>query len=285
MKREFLRRAFTVVALATASACSREIAAPRGAESVQLNHSHAKSMALNAVAVDGEVWYGSGGELYPTEGLSAKIDTKETTISTGTFNYDYPVTFTATHTGMWNSGSTEAIVTWSVGSPPSTVTLSGGDGCVMWQYAGTGESYCVGRKAVNSYQVGAQCGTTAGASTVHNAWIIGTWSVTYQNVNIPGYRLGEQSIGSTAPSANLPSCAPPPPPPPPPTNACAAYTTEFISVSEWTTESSDCDTGSGGGTTVGNGITCYGTWLILEINRWDGTGWHVIWEGWGTVCY
>ena len=94
-----------------------------------------------------------------------------------------------------------------------------------------------------------------------------------------------QSIGSTAVSANTPGCAPPPPPPPPPSNTCSAYTTSFISVSEWTTESSDCDTGSGGGTTVGNGITCYGEYLYLEINRWDGRGWIVIWEGWGTVCY
>ncbi len=40
-------------------------------------------------------------------------------------------------------------------------------------------------------------------------------------------------------------------------------------------------TGGGGD---GGGGTCYQEWLVLEINYGDGTGWHVLWEGWGEVC-
>ena len=38
--------------------------------------------------------------------------------------------------------------------------------------------------------------------------------------------------------------------------------------------------GGGGGSTPG----CQEEYIYMDINYWDGTGWHEIWEGWALVC-
>lgn len=104
MRKEVARRVVAAIALAAVSACSRELSAPRSADAVELGHARKSTMASNAVAVNGATWYGDGGELYPTPGIGAVIDTKETSITVSACGYDCPVSFTATHTGMWNDG-------------------------------------------------------------------------------------------------------------------------------------------------------------------------------------
>lgn len=42
--------------------------------------------------------------------------------------------------------------------------------------------------------------------------------------------------------------------------------------------------GGGGGGDGGGSGQCRQEWVIVEVNYGDGSGWHVIWEGYATVC-
>ncbi|MEX2152799.1 MAG: hypothetical protein WD825_05620 [Gemmatimonadaceae bacterium] len=42
--------------------------------------------------------------------------------------------------------------------------------------------------------------------------------------------------------------------------------------------------GSGGGGGSGDGLNCHQEYVFIEINYGDGTGWHVWWEGYASVC-
>lgn len=47
----------------------------------------------------------------------------------------------------------------------------------------------------------------------------------------------------------------------------------------WTRKSSFGGGGGGGGPDP-----CYQEYIYLEVDYGDGTGWHVVWEGYATVC-